>query len=127
MRALPAGIFTDPEIATVGLTEAQAKEQGYKVKVGKFPFSALGKAQIYERPAPGVVKLVADAESGILLGAHVCGHAANDLIAECALAIEMGATAEDIALTIHAHPTLPEGIQEAAEAVVGKPLHFLVG
>jgi dihydrolipoamide dehydrogenase len=124
-RAIPAGIFTDPEIATVGLTEAQAKEQGYTPKVGKFPFSALGKAQIYESPAPGLVKIVADAASGLVLGVHICGHGANDLVSEAALAIEMGATAEDIALTVHPHPTLSEGIMEAAEATVGHSIHAL--
>lgn len=125
VRAIPGAIFTDPEIATVGLTAEQAKEQGYEVKVGKFPFSALGKAQIHEHPAPGLVKLVADARSGLLLGAHIAGHGACDLISECALALEMGATAEDLALTIHPHPTLPEAIMEAAEATVFKAVHVL--
>jgi dihydrolipoamide dehydrogenase len=124
-RAVPAGIFTDPEIGTVGLTEEQARKKGLSVKVGKFPFSALGKAQIHDYPAPGVVKIVADAGSGLVLGVHICGHGANDLLGEAALGIEMGATLEDVALTIHAHPTLPEAIMEAAEAAIGKPIHAL--
>ncbi len=125
-RAIPAGIFTDPEIATVGLTEKEARERGIDVKVGKFPFSALGKAQVHEHPAPGLVKIVADAQSGIVLGVHICGHGANDIVSEAALAIEMGATAEDLALTIHPHPTLPEAIMEAAEAAAfGKSIHAL--
>jgi dihydrolipoamide dehydrogenase len=127
VRAMPNAIFGDPEIATVGLSEAQAKEQGYTPKIGKFPFSALGKAQIYESPAPGTMKIVADADSGLLLGVHICGHGAADLIGEAALAIEMGATAEDLALTVHPHPTLTEGLMEAAEATVGKPIHLLGG
>ncbi|GIW72864.1 MAG: hypothetical protein KatS3mg102_2406 [Planctomycetota bacterium] len=126
VRAMPAVVFTDPEIATVGLSAEQAEQQGYRVKVGRFPFSALGRALIYgEQPPPGLVKLVVDAESGVLLGAQIAGHGASDLIAELALALEMGALAEDIALTVHAHPTLPEAIMEAAEAALGHAIHAL--
>ncbi len=126
-QALPAAIFTDPEIATVGLTEQQAREQGYDPKVGKFPFAANGRALTLgeEVPPPGQVKVVADRATGLLLGVHVVGPEAATLIAEATLAIEMGASAEDIALTIHTHPTLPEALPEAAEAAVGKPLHVL--
>jgi dihydrolipoamide dehydrogenase len=126
VRAMPSAIFTDPEIATVGLTEEQARAQGHEPRVGKFPFSALGKAQIYESPAPGTAKVVSDAKSGIVLGVHLCGHGVTDLIAEASLAIEMGATAEDIALTVHPHPTMSEGVLEAAEAAAeGHSVHAL--
>jgi dihydrolipoamide dehydrogenase len=126
VRAMPAATFTDPEIATVGLTEAQAKAAGYEVKVGKFPFAPNGRARAYgDSVPPGVVKIVADKASGVLLGVHICGHEASELISEAALAIEMGATAQDLALTVHPHPTLAEAVMEAAEGTVGKPIHIL--
>jgi dihydrolipoamide dehydrogenase len=126
VRAMPAAIFTDPEIAEVGLSEEQAREQGYEPKLGKFPFAALGRALIYgDKPVPGLVKLVVDEPSGVLLGAAVCGANASDAIAELTLAIEMGALAEDLALTVHVHPTIPEAIMEAAEAAVHKAIHIL--
>ncbi len=121
-RALPAAIFTDPEIATVGLTEAQAKTEGREVRVGRFPFAALGRASSVGR-IEGFVKLVADAKTDLVLGCQIVGPEASNLIAEPALAIEMGATAEDLALTIHAHPTFPEALMEAAEAVHGQAIH----
>ncbi len=123
-RAMPSAIFTDPEIATVGLTESQAREQGYDPVVGKFPFTALGRA-LLAGETEGFVKLVADRASDILLGAHIVGADASDIISELALAIEMGATLEDIGLTIHPHPTLPEAIMESAEAAKGKAIHIL--
>lgn len=123
VRAMPAAIFSDPEIATVGLTEAQAIEQGYQVKVGKFPFAASGRALSMDEP-DGMVKMITDAESDRVLGVHMIGADVSELIAEAALAIEMGATAEDIALTVHTHPTLPETMMEAAEAVHGKAIHI---
>lgn len=121
----PNCVFTLPEMSGVGLTEEQAKERhGAGVRTGTFPFAALGRAQILGE-TQGVVKLVADAD-GKLLGAHILGPRASDLIAELALALKMGATATDIAHTIHAHPTLPEAIHEAALALVnGKPIHAL--
>jgi len=126
VRAMPSAIFTDPEISSVGLSEAQAKAAGYEVKTGKFPFAPNGRAAAYgEHPAPGVVKIVADKASGIVLGVHIAGHEASDLIGEAALAIEMGATAADLAFTVHPHPTLTEAIMEAAEATIGKPIHIL--
>jgi len=127
VRALPAAMFTDPELATVGLTEATAAEQGYRVRVGRFPFAALGRAQALGiAPVPGLVKLVSCAETGLVLGAGICGPNASDLIAEVALAIEMGALAEDLAATVHAHPTFPEAIMEAAEAAAhGSAIHAL--
>jgi dihydrolipoamide dehydrogenase len=121
--AMPAVVFTDPEIASVGLTEKEAVEKGLKPKVGRFPFAALGKA-LASGESEGFAKIIMNEESGDILGMHVVGHEASNLISEGALAIEMGATAEDIALTIHPHPTLPESIMEAAEATFGKAIHL---
>ncbi|MSR46432.1 MAG: dihydrolipoyl dehydrogenase [Planctomycetes bacterium] len=121
--AVPAVIFTDPEIASVGLTEAQAKEMGHTVTVGKFPFAASGRA-LTRNETDGFVKIVADAKSDVVLGVHMVGPDVSELIAEAGLALEMGATVRDLADTIHAHPTLPEAIMEAAEAVHGRAIHF---
>ena len=110
---VPSGIFSSPEIGDVGLTEAQAKQKGFDVATSEFQFRELGKAQAMGE-LPGVFKLVADKASGKLLGAHFAGAHATDLIAECALALQMGAKVADIAGTIHAHPTLAEGVMEAA-------------
>jgi dihydrolipoamide dehydrogenase len=123
-RAIPSAIFTDPEIATVGLTEVQAKEQGYEPIVGKFPFTALGRATIAGE-TEGFVKVVGDKASDLVLGVHIVGAEASDLISEAALAIEMGATLEDMGFTIHPHPTFSEGVMEAAEAAKGKAIHIL--
>src|SRR3972149_2429152 len=123
-RAIAWAIFTDPEIASVGLTEAQAKEKGYDPIVGKFPFTALGRALIVGE-TEGFVKIVADKSSDLVLGVHIVGAEASDMISEAALAIEMGSTLEDIGFTIHPHPTLPEGLMEAAEAAKGKAIHIL--
>jgi dihydrolipoamide dehydrogenase len=122
-RAMPAAIFCDPEIATVGLTEEQAKTEGYEVKTGKFPFAASGRA-LSMNETDGFVKIVTDAKTDAVLGVHMIGPEVSALIAEAALAIEMGATAEDIALTVHTHPTLPESVMEAAEAVHGMAVHI---
>lgn len=121
-RAMPAAIFTDPEIATVGLTAAQAREQGHDVQVGKFAFAASGRA-LSTNEGDGFAQIVADKVNGAVLGVHVVGTEASNLIAEGALAIEMGAVVEDIALTIHTHPTLPEVLMEAAEATLGHAIH----
>ena len=123
-HAIPGVIFTDPEIATVGLTESQAKEKGYDPIVGKFPFTALGRA-LLAGETEGFAKIVADKNSDLVLGVHIVGSEASDLISEAALAIEMGATLEDIGLTVHPHPTLPESVMEAAEAAKGKAIHIL--
>ncbi|TNF52351.1 dihydrolipoyl dehydrogenase [bacterium] len=119
---VPSAIFTSPEIASVGLSEKQALERGYKFRVGRFQFRALGKAHAMGEIA-GIVKLIADEESDRILGAHIIGPHASDLIHEAALAIEKGLTAQDIAHTIHAHPTLSEGIMEAAEDVHNAAIH----
>lgn len=123
-RAIPSVIFTDPEIATVGLTEAQAREKGYDPIVGKFPFTALGRA-LLAGETEGFSKIVADRSSDLVLGVHIVGAEASDLISEGALAIEMGASLEDISLTVHPHPTLPESIMEASEAAKKKAIHIL--
>src|SRR6266513_407250 len=123
-RALPAEIFTDPEIATVGLQEPEAAAQGRKVRIGKVPFAAIGRA-VTTGEYDGFVKLLADPSSNVLLGATIAGPDASDLISELSLGIEMGATIADIALTIHPHPTLPEAIMESAEAALGEAIHVL--
>jgi dihydrolipoamide dehydrogenase len=123
VRCIPAVIFSDPEVASAGITADVAKQRGRQVKVGKFPFAALGRA-IANADTDGFVKVVIDAGSKEVLGIHVVGNGASDVIAEAALAIEMGALADDISLTIHAHPTLPEAIMEAAKASLGEAIHI---
>lgn len=120
---VPGIVFTHPEIACVGLTEQQAKEQGYELKVGRFPFAALGRAMSIAE-TDGFVKVIADAQSGRVLGVHIVGPSASDLISEAALAVEMVATAEDMALTIHPHPTLGEALMEASAAALGHAIHI---
>lgn len=122
--AIPAVCFTDPEMATVGLSEDQAKEQGYEVATGKFPFAANGRALALNQ-TEGFVKLVARKEDGLLLGAQIVGAGASDMIAELGLAIEAGMTLEDVAMTIHAHPTLGEITMETAEVALGNPIHII--
>jgi dihydrolipoamide dehydrogenase len=122
--ALPSGIFTDPEIATVGLSEEEARAQGYDPITGKFSFGALGRSVAIAH-GEGFVKVVADRASKLMLGVTIVGHEASDLIAEAALALEMGAYLEDVALTIHAHPTLPEAFMEACKVALGEPIHML--
>ncbi len=124
--AIPAVIFTDPEIATVGLMEHEAQKQGRKVKTGKMPFAALGRA-VAIAETDGFVKVIADAQSDELLGLAVVGPEASDLISEGALALEMGAFLPDLALTIHPHPTLGEGVMEAAKAALGESGHLVNG
>ncbi len=122
--AIPAVMFTDPEIAWCGLTEDEARRSGKSVKIGKFPWQASGRAATIGR-RDGLTKVIADEESGMLLGVGICGDRAGDMIGEAVLALEMGCVAEDIALTIHPHPTLSETIMEAAErAMGGSSTHF---
>jgi len=123
VRCIPAVIFSDPEVATAGITADEAKQRGREVRVGKFPFAALGRA-IANADTDGFVKVVIDAATKEVLGIHIVGNGASDIIAEAALAIEMGALADDISLTIHAHPTLPEAIMEAAKASLGEAIHI---
>ena len=122
--ALPGAIFTDPEIGTVGLSEEEARKAGYDPIVGKFSFGALGRAVAIGH-TDGFVKVVGDRATKLLLGVTTCGPEASDLIAEGALALEMGAYLEDVALTIHAHPTLSEAFQEACKAALGEAIHAL--
>lgn len=122
-RSVPNVIFTRPEVASVGLTEAQARAKGAEVKVTQFPFSANPRARILGE-AEGLVKLVCEASSGRVLGVHLMGPHVTDLIAEGALAVQMGATADDLAWTTHAHPTLPEAMLEAALGFRDAALHF---
>jgi len=124
VQVIPAVVFTDPEIASAGLTADEAEKRGLKVKVGKFPLAALGRA-IANHDTDGFAKAVVDAESGLLLGLHVVGTSAGDLISEAALAIEMGATAGDLGMTVHPHPTLSEALMEAAKAAQGEAIHIL--
>ncbi len=123
VRCVPAVIFTAPEMASVGETEEQLKERGVKFNVGKFPFAASGRAMSLME-TDGFVKILADAKTDELLGVHMVGPEVTELIAEAGLAIEMGATAEDMGRTIHAHPTLPEAMMEAAEAVHKLAVHI---
>jgi dihydrolipoamide dehydrogenase len=122
--ALPAAIFTDPEVAVVGLSEEEARQAGHDPIVGKFSFGALGRA-VAMAHGEGFVKVVGDRSTKLLLGATLCGPEAADLVAEAALALEMGAYLEDVALTIHAHPTLPEAFMEACKAALGEAIHAL--
>ena len=122
--AMPAVCFTEPELATVGYNEKQAKEKDIEVVTGKFPFQANGRALGLNK-TDGFVKVVARKEDGLVIGAQVAGNGASDIISELGLAVETGMTLEDIALTIHAHPTLGEIPMEAAEVALGRPIHSM--
>src|SRR5262245_17141393 len=121
-QAIPAVVFTDPEIAWCGLTEAQAQAEGIEIDVAKFPWGALSRAITVDRP-DGLTKLVLEPQTGRVLGVGIAGSGAGELIAEGALAIEMGATAEDMKLVIHPHPTLSESLMESAEVFFGQSTH----
>jgi dihydrolipoamide dehydrogenase len=122
--AVPNCVYTDPEVATVGLSEEEAKAAGYEVRIGKFPLAASGRARTMNE-TDGLVKLVADAKTDLLLGMHIVAPQAESLIGEGVIALEMGATLEDIGLSIHPHPTLTEAIMDAAEAAHGKAIHIV--
>lgn len=121
---IPAVVFSEPELASVGYTEAQAKEEGLSVTAAKFPFAANGRA-LSLNETDGFLKLVTRKEDGLVIGAQIAGASASDMISELSLAIEAGMTAEDIAMTIHAHPTLGEITMEAAEVAIGMPIHVV--
>mgnify|MGYP001081319329 CR=1 FL=1 len=124
-KTVPSVIFVEPEIAAAGVTEEEAKAKGYtELKVAKFPFGANGRA-VSLMETDGFVKMIADAKTNVLLGVHIVGPEASNLISEAALAIEMGARLEDVALTIHPHPTLGETMMEAAEATLGHAIHII--
>jgi dihydrolipoamide dehydrogenase len=123
-RTVPAVIFSDPEIAYCGLSEEEAKAAGYRVRVGKFRLGASGRAKTLNDP-DGLVVVIAEEQGEVVLGVRMVGPHVSELIGEATLAIEMGATLEDLIATIHAHPTLSEAIQEAAEACRGQAIHSL--
>ena len=122
-EAIPGVVYTWPEVASVGRTEEQLKAEGVQFKAGKFPFTANGRARAMG-DTDGFVKILADARTDRLLGAHIIGPDAGTLIAELAIAMEFGASAEDVARTCHAHPSLNEAVKEAALAVDGRALHI---
>jgi dihydrolipoamide dehydrogenase len=125
VKTVPSVIFVDPEIAAAGMTEEEAKAAGYAdLKISKFPFAANGRA-VSLMETDGFVKIIADAKTHIVLGVHIVGPEASNLISEAALAVEMGARLEDLALTIHPHPTLGETMMEAAEATLGHAIHII--
>jgi dihydrolipoyl dehydrogenase len=121
-RAIPAVVFTDPELAWAGLTEAQAQKEGRKVTIAKFPWGASGRAITLDR-TDGLTKLILDTETERIIGVGLVGPGAGELIAEGVLAIEMGATATDLKLSIHPHPTLTETLMESAEVFFGQATH----
>lgn len=123
-QAMPFVIFSDPEIAYTGLTESEAKEKGYQPIVSRFPFQALGRALTMNR-TDGFVQVVADEETKRVLGVQIVGPEASSLIGEAVFALEIGANAEDLSLTVHPHPTLSEGIMEAAEGILGLSVHMI--
>ena len=119
----PGCTYCQPQVASIGLTEAQAKAKGLKFKVGKFPYQASGKALAVAEPE-GFVKILFGEPHGEILGAHIIGNEATELIAELGLAITLEATMEEIEATIHAHPTLAEMLKEATEVAGGHPIHI---
>lgn len=124
VMAMPLGVFTDPEVAQVGLTEIEARSKNFDVRTGLFPVAALGRAGAMN-VSDGVVKVVIDEKTDVILGVGITAYNACDLIAEACLALEMGALAEDLSLTVHVHPTLSEGLMEAAKAARGEAVHVI--
>jgi dihydrolipoamide dehydrogenase len=121
-QAIPAVVFTDPEVAWCGLTETEAKRQGRQVEIAKFPWAALGRAVALDRP-DGLTKLIIDPATERILGVGIVGAGAGELIAEGVLAVEMAALASDLKLSIHPHPTMSETLMEAAEVFFGHSTH----
>jgi dihydrolipoamide dehydrogenase len=121
-RAIPAVVFTDPELAWCGLTESEAKKQNRTVEIAKYPWVASGRAATLDR-TDGLTKIIVDPETERVLGVGIVGSGAGELIAEGTLAIEMGALAVDLKLTIHPHPTLSETVMEAADVFFGESVH----
>ena len=122
-QAIPAVVFTDPELAWAGLTEQQCKDQNIRHEVARFPWAASGRA-LTLNSAGGLTKMIVDPEDGRLLGVGIVGSGAGELIAEGVLALEMGALAEDIGLSIHPHPSLSETVMESADVFFGKSTHL---
>jgi dihydrolipoamide dehydrogenase len=125
-RAIPSVVFTDPELVSVGLTEVEAKNAGYRVSTVKLPIGGLARATI-EDSLDGFIKIVYEESSKAVIGIHLAAPHASEIAGELGLAIEMGATLEDLASTIHPHPTISEAVQEVAELALGKPKHFKIG
>ena len=123
LRLVPSCTYCDPEVASVGLTEAKAREEGYDVKIGKFPFSASGKARILGEEE-GFVKVISESKYDEILGVHIIGPHATELIAEACVAMQLESTAEELGRTMHAHPTISEAVMEAAEGVHNLTIHF---
>ena len=123
LRLVPNCTYCDPEVASVGLTESKAREMGYDVKLGKFPFSASGKARILGEEE-GFVKIVSEAKYDEILGVHIIGPHATELIAEACVAMQLESTSGELGRVIHAHPTISEAIMEAAEGVHGLTVHI---
>jgi len=123
VKNFPGCTYCQPQVASIGLSEKAAKEKGLNIKVGKFPFTASGKA-VASAESDGFVKVVSDAKTGEVYGAHIIGSEATELIAEYGLAIELEASVEEIHKTIHAHPTLSEALMEAAAATTGEAIHI---
>ena len=121
--AVPGVVYTHPELASVGLTEEQAREKFGEVKIGRFPFMANGRAHSLE-DTEGMVKMIADAKTDRVLGVHILGGRASEMLSEAVLAMEFSSSAEDIARTMHAHPTLPEAMKEAAMAIDNAAIHI---
>jgi dihydrolipoamide dehydrogenase len=119
---VPWVIYTDPEIAWVGKTETQLKEEGVEYQVGTFPFAAIGRA-LASGQTDGLVKVISDAKTDELLGVHIIGAAASEIIAECVVAMEFHGSAEDLARIVHAHPTMSEAVHEAALHVDKRAIH----
>jgi dihydrolipoamide dehydrogenase len=122
--AVPNCVYTDPQLATAGLSEEQAKAAGYDIAVSRFRLAALGRARTVGM-TDGMVKIVADKKTDFVLGVHIISPTAESMVAEAVLAIEMGATAEDIGLTMHPHPTFSESIMESAELLHGRAIHVV--
>ncbi len=122
--AVPNCVYTDPQVATAGLSEEQAKASGHEVRIGRFRLAALGRARTVG-VSDGMVKIVADAATDLVLGVHIVSPTAESMIAEAVLAIELGATAQDLGLTMHPHPTFSESVMEAAEALHGRAIHIV--
>jgi len=122
-RSIPSVVYTWPEVASVGLTEEEAKQSGREIRVGKFPFSANGRARTMGESA-GFVKFIADAKTDALIGAHLVGPNVSELVAEVVMAFEFDGSSEDIGITVHAHPTLAETVKEAALGVLGRSIHI---
>ena len=120
---IPGVVYTQPEVASVGKTEEELKAEGIKYKSGKFPFSANGRARAMEA-SDGFVKVLADAETDRVLGVHIIGFGAGEMIHEAAVLMEFGGSSEDLGRTCHAHPTMSEAVKEAALATFAKPLHL---